>query len=141
MSEIISTLTGKGYVESTEEILDAKLSYYFLTDINQSLVFKRALISLPKTYADNINDPIAFTEKVESELENEMKKYFEMVEVKADAKFLSGENKADVAVYISVIDSSGNKVGLGKVTRLSETGITRVINISNYGDRHKYLGV
>lgn len=141
MGAIISTLTGKGYVDSTEEILDAKLSYYFLTDANQSLVFKDLIVSLPKTYAEHLNDPISFKDKVEVELEEELRKYFDLVEVKADISYIQSENKADISVYVSVVDSTGNKVGLGKVTRMSETGISRVITINNYGDRHKYLGV
>ena len=56
-----------------------------------------------------------------------------MVEVETEA-VAKTESVYGILLYATVVDDKGIKVNLGKVAEISSTGVTKVININNYGD-------
>lgn len=140
---IYPTLSERGFISSTEGILSEILSNYYLTDEQQELVYRKEIISLPKTYFRHINNPEAFKDRVLIELETLLKFHFEVVEVQGEVRIdPANGTRANIAIFASVVDSYGEKFSLGKVNRVTEEGFdfTKVIDILNYGDRHQYMG-
>lgn len=133
MGKVIASLSDLGWVESSETILSKLLGYYILTDSAQSVIFQGNLINLPQAYFENINDPEGMAVRVKSDLDKLLSRYFEMVEVETEV-VPKTDSIVGILLYATVIDKDGVKVNLGKVAELSSTGVTKVINVNNYGD-------
>jgi len=133
VGKVIASLSDLGWVESSETILSKLLGYYILTDSAQSVIFQGNLINLPQAYFENINDPEGMAVRVKSDLDKLLSRYFEMVEVETEV-VPKTDSIVGILLYATVIDKDGVKVNLGKVAELSSTGVTKVINVNNYGD-------
>ena len=133
MSKMIGSLSELGWVENSEVILSKLLGYYILTDAAQSVMFQGNLINLPETYFRNINDPLNMAVDVRSDLEKLLSRYFPTIEVSCEA-VAKTESAYAIAIYASVIDQEGIKVSLGRVVNLNSTGVSKVIEVNNYGD-------
>lgn len=133
MGKVIASLSDLGWVESSETILSKLLGYYILTDSAQSVIFQGNLINLPQAYFEHINDPEGMAVRIKSDLDKLLSRYFEMVEVETEV-VPKTDSVVGILLYATVIDKDGVKVNLGKVAELTSTGVTKVINVNNYGD-------
>lgn len=138
---VIGTFSERGFVTSAESLLATLLGNYYLTEEQQSLIYRDDIISLPKTYYQHINDPKGFRRRVSMDLEILLRLYFEEIDVDSEVRFDETKpSHANIAVFASVIDKYGKKISLGNVIRVDETGFREFIGINNYGDRYKYMG-
>jgi len=133
MSKVIASLSDLAWVDSPETILSKLLGYYILTDAAQSVIFQGNLINLPQTYYQYINDPDGMATQIRIDLDKLLSRYFEAVEIITEA-VAKTESIYSVLIFATAISSDGVKVSLGKVTELSSSGVSRVIDINNYGD-------
>lgn len=133
MSKVIGSLSELGWVENTETILSKLLGYYILTDAAQSVIFQNNLISLPYTYFQYINDPPGMANAVRQDLDKLLGRYFMSVDVEVES-MAKTESIYGIVLYASVIDDKGIRVGLGRVVEMTSTGVSKVIDINNYGD-------
>ena len=133
MGKVIGSLSDLGWVDNSETLLSKLLGYYILTDSAQSVIFQNNLINLPQSYYEYINDPQGMATRIKNDLDTLLSRYFSMVEVETEA-VAKTESVYGILLYATVVDDKGIKVNLGKVAEISSTGVTKVININNYGD-------
>lgn len=133
MGKVIGSLSDLGWVDNSETLLSKLLGYYILTDSAQSVIFQNNLINLPQSYYEYINDPQGMATRIKNDLDALLSRYFSLVEVETEA-VAKTESVYGILLYATVVDDKGIKVNLGKVAEISSTGVTKVININNYGD-------
>lgn len=133
MGKVIGSLSDLGWVDNSETLLSKLLGYYILTDSAQSVIFQNNLINLPQSYYEYINDPQGMATRIKNDLDALLSRYFSMVEVETEA-VAKTDSVYGILLYATVVDDKGIKVNLGKVAEISSTGVTKVININNYGD-------
>ena len=133
MGKVIGSLSDLGWVDNSETLLSKLLGYYILTDSAQSVIFQNNLINLPQSYYEYINDPQGMATRIKNDLDSLLSRYFSLVEVETEA-VAKTESVYGILLYATVVDDKGIKVNLGKVAEISSTGVTKVININNYGD-------
>lgn len=133
MGKVIGSLSDLGWVDNSETLLSKLLGYYILTDSAQSVIFQNNLINLPQSYYEYINDPQGMATRIKNDLDTLLSRYFSLVEVETEA-VAKTESVYGILLYATVVDDKGIKVNLGKVAEISSTGVTKVININNYGD-------
>jgi len=133
VGKVIGSLSDLGWVDNSETLLSKLLGYYILTDSAQSVIFQNNLINLPQSYYEYINDPQGMATRIKNDLDTLLSRYFSLVEVETEAVAKS-ESVYGILLYATVVDDKGIKVNLGKVAEISSTGVTKVININNYGD-------
>ncbi len=133
MGKVIGSLSDLGWVDNSETLLSKLLGYYILTDSAQSVIFQNNLINLPQSYYEYINDPQGMATRIKTDLDTLLSRYFSLVEVETEA-VAKTDSVYGILLYATVVDDKGIKVNLGKVAEISSTGVTKVININNYGD-------
>lgn len=133
MGKVIGSLSDLGWVDNSETLLSKLLGYYILTDSAQSVIFQNNLINLPQSYYEYINDPQGMATRIKNDLDALLSRYFSLVEVETEA-VAKTDSVYGILLYAAVVDDKGIKVNLGKVAEISSTGVTKVININNYGD-------
>ncbi len=133
MGKVIGSLSDLGWVDNSETLLSKLLGYYILTDSAQSVIFQNNLINLPQSYYEYINDPQGMATRIKNDLDALLSRYFSLVEVETEA-VAKTDSVYGILLYATVVDDKGIKVNLGKVAEISSTGVTKVININNYGD-------
>ena len=133
MGKVIGSLSDLDWVDNSETLLSKLLGYYILTDSAQSVIFQNNLINLPQSYYEYINDPQGMATRIKNDLDALLSRYFSLVEVETEA-VAKTDSVYGILLYATVVDDKGIKVNLGKVAEISSTGVTKVININNYGD-------
>ena len=138
MTKVIPSLSENGWITESKKILNNLVSYYILTDAAQSLAYQGNLINLPETYYKYINDPDGMANAVSRDLESLLSRYFQMVYVETEAKDL-GDSRYAVLIYASVVDDSGVRIELNRVTQIDSTGLRRIVEINNRGDARNLM--
>ena len=85
-SIFVPTLTASGWVNSIAESVDYLLSYYFTTYKSQSYLHKDSLVSLQYTIEKYGNNQFNLTDKIRSDLENMLNKYFVITSIDVKVK-------------------------------------------------------
>lgn len=133
MKAAIPSLTTKGWIIETKDILEKILSYYILTDNGQSISFANNLINLPSTYYKYINDPEGMKIQVKNDLTTLLSRYFSIIEIETSIRKIT-ESKFGILIYATVIDEENNKVELGKVLDVEENyNLKNIISVNNFG--------
>lgn len=137
---ILPTLSSDNWVLPGEKMLDYLLTYYITTDARQSYLFNNNLISLPYSYAVYSTDPIGFRNRIMDDLNTILKRYFEVVDIKADVY----EDKSEALSYYVILSASvmtkeGLKYDLNKVTTTKNNVTDKILSFSNYGLAKNYV--
>lgn len=136
-TKVIASLSEDGWVDDPNKMLDYLVSYYILTDAEQSYVFKGELISLPKTYYEHINDPANLAMAMRSDFNRLLENYFSQTEVVCYAK----EDETNTGLFYiflsaSVMDDLGVRYDLNRILKLNESRANNVITYNNYADAY-----
>ena len=132
----VPSLSEQGYVYSTGDKLDRLLSYYLLSDNNQSEIFKGSVVSYQHTIAAYQHQPDILTERVKNELEGYLTRYFNVVTVEVKYKNLKeGVNDGPYEVVIDVIagDTPEDQQRLYKNARMEDGILTAIFTYNNSG--------
>lgn len=137
----IPTLSEDHYVDSIDKKLDHLVSYFILSDVNQSLLFRGDILSLAFTYYSGINEPQVFENKLRSDLSFILEKYFRKVDVDIEIREKERQNDVDILLYVSVMDDNGNESKLSKIVIIRNSKIEKLINITSSGFKDGLLTV
>lgn len=132
----VPTLSEQGYVYSTGDKLDRLLSYYLLSDANQSEIFKDMVVSYQHTVAQYQRQPSVLCGEVKTQLENYLSRYFNVVTVEVNYKDLAeGVNDGPYEVIIDAIvgDTVDDQQRLFKNVRMEDGLLTNIFTYNNHG--------
>ena len=120
----VPTLSPQGFVVSTGDKLDRLLSYYFITDTNQSNIFKGETISFQETVANYQRQPTLLCDRMKTELTAYLERYFTIVTVIVEYKDLKEG---------MVGDSFDDQQRLFKNARMEDGVLTAIFTYNNSG--------
>ena len=132
----VPTLSEQGYVYSTGDKLDRLLSYYLLTDANQSEIFKDVVVSYQHLIAQHQHQPNVLCGEVKKQLEQYLSRYFNVATVEVTFKDLKeGTNDGPYEVVIDAIagDTIDDQQRLYKNVRMEDGILTTVFTYNNTG--------
>ena len=136
--KVVASLSESGWLTDPYKILDSIVSYYILSDGMQSFVFKDAVINLPNTYYQHINDPDSMAIKIKSDLVTLLSRYFPSCDVNSYAKDL-GNGEYAIILYANIITEDGTNLDISRVVEINSSKTRKVITVNNYGDAVSYL--
>lgn len=136
--KVVASLSESGWLTDPYKILDSIVSYYILSDGMQSFVFKDAVINLPNTYYQHINDPDSMAIKIKSDLVALLSRYFPSCDVSTYAKDM-GNGEYAVILYASIMTEDGSNLDIARVVEINSSKTRKVITVNNYGDAVSYL--
>jgi len=132
MTKVIGSISEQGWLTEPVKILNSVISYYILSDVGQSIVFQDNIINLPETYYKYINDPDGMSAGVRSDLDKLVSRYFEVIDIRVEVRQIT-EAEYGLLLSVAVLDADGNRLELNKIADISNSGLRRVIDTSNYG--------
>ena len=129
----VPTLTASGWVSSIAESVDYLLSYYFTTYKSQSYIHKDSLVSLQYTIEKYGNDHFNLTDKIRSDLEYMLNKYFVITSVDVKVKTDGLNNSTErYEIYITVnIYRDGIHHSVGYLTTLVDSKLLKFVRLNN----------
>jgi len=137
--KVVATLSNDGWVSSSKKILDNLLSNYVLTDASQSYLFEDRLVSLPRTYHENINNPEGMVTGVRNDLEGLLNKYFPIVNIDVELKNVPQTNEVTILIRAVCVDDNNVRTELSKISVIGESKLRKVMNLNNYAEGVNYM--
>lgn len=132
----VPTLSEQGFVYSTGDKLDRLLSYYFLSDANQSEIFKNEVVSFQHTFAAYQGRPMQLCENVKRELEGYLERFFNVVTVLVEYKDLKegiDDGPYEIVLDVMAGDSFSDQQRLFKNVRMEDGLLTTILTYNNTG--------
>jgi hypothetical protein len=132
----LPTLTLEGWTNNPPKILDKVVTYYFLTDYEQSIYFRNNTMSISEAYYLYINDPENFSYKIKQDLTTLLKNYFTDVEINTRVIKKDPET-IDYAVSVSAkVISDEGVYELYRLAVMKQTSLYKMLQYNNYGDMY-----
>lgn len=136
MSIKMATLSSSGWSNSLQETLDRKLSYLFLTDIEQSQFINPASIaSISAIIQKNVGDIPGLIEQATNVIENYFKGTFDSVVVSVITKDYSEQEPEKINLVINI--GIGHQGDVAKLVRGFSTyngKLKKIISYNNTGE-------
>jgi len=134
---VLPTLSTDGWVSDFGKMLDYLFSYYVLTDINQTYVFKGELKSISEAYYLYMHEPTNLANKIESDFNFMLSQYFTDSNIKCYAK-QDTINLSLYNIFLSavVMDINNVKHNLNVTLSLANGKSFNVIKHNNYSDSY-----
>ena len=132
-SIFVPTLTASGWVNSIAESVDYLLSYYFTTYKSQSYLHKDSLVSLQYTIEKYGNNQFNLTDKIRSDLENMLNKYFVITSIDVKVKTDGLNNSTErYEIYTTVnIYRDGVHHSVGYLITLVDSKLLKFARLNN----------
>ncbi len=126
------SLSEDGWITSPERTADYLFSNFFVADYSQTYMYPGMIASLPwilQSTQGNISDAMR---EIRRTLSAYFAHYFESVEVNVDEVVNQEQpSKVHLSLYVKFIDNSGQERVLGKILRLNDTIVEKIIEINN----------
>jgi len=132
----LPTLTLEGWTNNPPKILDKVVTYYFLTDYEQSIYFRNNTMSISEAYYLYINDPENFSYKIKQDLTTLLKNYFTDAEI--NTRVIKNDPETiDYAVSVSAkVISDEGVYELYRLAVMKQTSLYKMLQYNNYGDMY-----
>lgn len=134
MSNIIPvpTMSTLGWVTDPASKFDFLLSHFFLSDYNQTYLYKGYVASLPKIIETNGNNIDGAIYDLRSSLNNYLTRYYDQVEVEVVLVTPLKENDPSVELNINIgVTDAGTKNIYGRLLSTVNGKMDKLIKINN----------
>lgn len=131
-----ATLSDQGYIEDTKLILARMIAGYMATGYHQSLSYPDDMASLPRAYHLGRNEPETFKNEIIKDLTKLFSSRFssDLIEIQAEVRMDDKNVKADILLFVSIVDDKGMKYSIGGLTDYDGKVLGKIVEINNYGD-------
>lgn len=132
----LPTLTLEGWTNNPPKVLDKVITYYFLTDYEQSIYFRNNTFSIAEAYYLYINDPEKFADKIKQDIITLLKNYF--LEAEVNTRVIKKEPETvEYAVSLSVrVITSTDIYEINRLAVMRHTSLYKMLQYNNYGDMY-----
>lgn len=130
MTIAVPTLSTSGWVKDIGQKAEALLSYFLVSDANQSVVAWGRVHSMPKLL-QNYQDPSTLSAEVRQAVYAMFKNHFDAVDVSVlinaimDAGQETGESEMKITITVT---ENGKRYSVGRLLTLTNNRIKKVIN-------------
>ena len=126
------SLSEDSWITSPERTADYLFSNFFVADYSQTYLYPGLISSLPWILQDTQGDISRAQTDIRQTLTTYFSHYFNNVDVSADEVPNEEEpSKVHISIYVKFTDSTGQERVLGKILRLNETIVEKIIAINN----------
>ena len=126
------SLSEDGWITSPERTADYLFSNFFVADYSQTYMYPGMIASLPWILQSTQGDTSEAMREIRRTLNAYFSHYFESVEVNVDEVPNEEQpSKVHLSLYVKFIDNSGQERVLGKILRLNDTIVEKIIEINN----------
>lgn len=131
-TNMVPTLTSKGWAADPESKADALLSYYFTNQYSQSNLFAGSITSLQWQLQQYGNNPVELQTRMENSLQSYLSGYFDQVavEVLIIDPTSTTDNRITVQVNAMVTQDS-KSYSLGRLVSFLNSTIVKIMNMNN----------
>lgn len=131
-TSVVASLSETGWITDTRTMLDKAMSYFFVSEENQTQLFLGEITSLPYIIQSNTGSISDTITSIERALHRYLSRYFNYVEVSVSEKTQTVQsNKAELIIYIQVTGNDGFNQSLSKLVQIEESTIKQIIDLSN----------
>jgi hypothetical protein len=130
----LPSLSTNGWCFSSEKIADYLFSHFFLSDFSQTQIYKDNVSSFSYVIRENSADIRGTCSKLSSVLDSYFSHYFTDVHVEVrEVPDNITPSSAEISIYVDFKDSEENTYSLGRILKMNNSIIEKVIKINNYG--------
>lgn len=128
----IPALSEDGWVFDSIKLADYLLSHFFVSDYSQSYIYNKHVASLPWIILDTQGDITRTITVTRETLSTYFSRYFknvivEVMEVPNEAE----PSKGQISIYVRFTDSENKEFVLGRLIKIANTTIEKIITLSN----------
>lgn len=126
------SLSEDSWITSPERTADYLFSNFFVSDYSQTYMYPGLVSSLPWILQNNQGSISDSIREIRQTLSTYFSHYFESVEVNVDEVPNEEQpSKVHLSMYVKFLDNSGQERVLGKILRLNDTIVEKIIEINN----------
>lgn len=128
----VPTLSDDGWTDSNNKVADYLFSHFFLSDYSQSYLYIGHVSSMAWIIQNTQGSMSDTTTLVQQTLSDYFSRYFNNVvsEVK-EIPNPTDPSVGQISIYVSFTDIEGNKLTLGKMIQVTDSTISKIIDINN----------
>ena len=128
---VVPTLSTDGWLTTVDKKADKLLSYFFLSEHSQSVLYYGSVVSLPYLIATHGSTPDTLRQEIGVNLGSLLSSFFE--DVKYNVKIIEGnvqDSTYDIVLSASVVDK-GERYDLSYLVKTADATMKEFIKISN----------
>lgn len=128
----VPTLSSSGWVTEISEKADRLMSYFFVSEASQSLVYAGRISSLPEIIQLHGHDELQLEAAMRDVLRTYLERYFTAVDitVKATIPGSSDDNRIQISTQITVYENSLN-YEVGHLIEVLNSTIQSIVKANN----------
>lgn len=135
-SQPVPVMGTQGYVTDVANKFAYLFTNYYLTDYNQSILFKGEIVSLTRSLQECGSNKTTLTQRVRSELVTYFNRYYDSVSVNVtveDDTTVGNEDQLVLTITVAITDSSVTSE-FSRMVKTANGVINKVIDLNNYGE-------
>jgi hypothetical protein len=135
MTIAVPTLSTLGFVTDNVNKFDFLLSYFYLSDYNQTYLYHDHVVSLPRIIEKNGNNINGVISDLKSNLDTFLRRYYDSAEITVEVGNVVGDNSSNITLNLGiVVTEKGIK---SEYTRLLQSNNGKIQTISKLNNFSK----
>ena len=129
-----ASLSSDSWIDRSFTTVDTALSWIFLSDYNQTSLYRGHICSVAYLIQKNQGDINGLLADMRSSLETYFSKYLDQVQVEVDnITNVNRDSNITLRIYIVGNDENGKPISVGKTLTTDGTKILKITNLLNNG--------
>ena len=126
------SLSIAGWISAPVPKLDELLADFYSAEYSQTYLYYGHVASIQQIVQSNNNDPSATCAGIRTTLKRYLERYFNEATVEAEwINRDTGQNKADIRIAVSVLDSAGKTYSFHDVVSVMNSKVVAILNANN----------
>lgn len=134
MPVTVPTLSENGWVTDSQAMTEYLFTYFLLSEYSQTQLYLGSISSFPWILQKYKGNTMELTSALTSALNTYYRRHFPNVDIEVTEKTIDSESsKAEITIYVKVIDSLGDEFILGRILSIKDSKLNAIIKLSNTG--------
>lgn len=128
------TLSSESWQTDSKAIADAIFSHLFLSDYNQTSLFREKVTSIPYLVQKNQGDVTTLLSDLRLRLREYFARYFTNIDINvSEIKNTKEDSAISICLMVTFDDEDGKTINLGKLFTSEGIKITKITDLNNEG--------
>lgn len=131
-SNVVPTLSTDGWVDSPTVKADRLFSHFLMSEYSQTALYATNVASMPYIIQKNKEAPLSTAQDLKNTLTIYFERYYDEVSVETSwVEVEPNSAKAEIQIFISLMDSDGVRFSLGKAITTIDSVVQKVMDLNN----------
>lgn len=130
-SNVVPTLSTDGWVDSPVVKADRLFAHFFTAMYLQSSLYSGSVASMTHIVQNNTQNPYGTAEEIRLVLDKYFSRYYEKVTVDANWEAVPNSSKAEINIYVELVDSDNITINLANLVTLVDSKVEKVTKLNN----------